>query len=114
MKKCWETQPQDRPSFAELVKMLNKLLQTPKDRPPAPPPRTETPSAGTHILYLIKPLAPLPRTGIPTSGSGKQGTKFSRKISITNSDLNRPCFAWRPYGKSGLFKTELVIIVVTL
>ncbi len=29
---------------------------------------------------------------------------------ITNSDLNRPCFAWRPYGKSGLFKTELVIV----
>ena len=28
---------------------------------------------------------------------------------ITNSDLNRPCFVWRPYGKSGLFKTELVI-----
>ncbi len=30
-------------------------------------------------------------------------------LSITNSDLNRPCFLWRPYGKSGLFKTELVI-----
>ena len=30
-------------------------------------------------------------------------------LVITNSDLNRPCFAWRPYGKSGLFKTELVI-----
>ncbi len=29
---------------------------------------------------------------------------------ITNSDLNRPCFAWHPYGKSGLFKTELVIV----
>ncbi len=29
---------------------------------------------------------------------------------ITNSDLNRPCFAWHPYEKSGLFKTELVII----
>ncbi len=29
--------------------------------------------------------------------------------TITNSDLNRPCFAWHPYGKSGLFKTELVI-----
>ncbi len=29
---------------------------------------------------------------------------------ITNSDLNKPCFAWRPYGKSGLFKTELVIV----
>ncbi len=28
---------------------------------------------------------------------------------ITNSDLERPCFAWHPYGKSGLFKTELVI-----
>ncbi len=25
---------------------------------------------------------------------------------ITNSDLNRPCFAWHPYGKSGLFKTD--------
>ena len=29
--------------------------------------------------------------------------------AITNSDLNRPCFAWHTYGKSGLFKTELVI-----
>ncbi len=29
--------------------------------------------------------------------------------TITNSELNRPCFAWHPYGKSGLFKTELVI-----
>ncbi len=33
--------------------------------------------------------------------------------TITNSDLNRPCFAWQPYGKSGLFKTELVIAVIT-
>ncbi len=31
--------------------------------------------------------------------------------TITNSDLNRPCFAWHPNGKSGLFKTELVIVV---
>ncbi len=29
--------------------------------------------------------------------------------TMTNSDLNRPCFAWHPYGKLGLFKTELVI-----
>ncbi len=29
--------------------------------------------------------------------------------TITNSDLNSPCFAWHPYGKLGLFKTELVI-----
>ena len=29
--------------------------------------------------------------------------------TITNSDLNRPCFAWHLYGKLGLFKTELVI-----
>ena len=28
---------------------------------------------------------------------------------ITNSGLNRPGFAWHPYGKLGLFKTELVI-----
>ncbi len=34
--------------------------------------------------------------------------------TITNSDLNRPCFAWHPYGKSGLFKTELVILVYML
>ncbi len=27
--------------------------------------------------------------------------------TITNSDLNRPCFAWHTYWKSGLFKTEL-------
>ncbi len=41
----------------------------------------------------------------------------SGKTTITNSDLNRPCFAWHPYGKSGLFKTELVIkfyIIITL
>ncbi len=31
-------------------------------------------------------------------------------LTITNSGLNRPWFAWRPYGKSGLFKTELVIV----
>ncbi len=31
--------------------------------------------------------------------------------TITNSDLNRPCFAWHPYGKSGLFKTEILIVV---
>ena len=30
--------------------------------------------------------------------------------AITNSDLNSPCFAWCPYGKLGLFKTELVIV----
>ncbi len=34
-----------------------------------------------------------------------------KKGTITNSDLNRPCFAWHPYGKSGLFKTELVIVL---
>ena len=28
-------------------------------------------------------------------------------VTITNSDLNRPCCAWHPYRKSGLFKTEL-------
>ena len=33
-------------------------------------------------------------------------------FAITNSDLNRPCFAWHPYGKSGLFKTELVIVLI--
>ena len=31
-------------------------------------------------------------------------------FTIPNSDLNRPCFVWHPYGKSGLFKTELVIL----
>ncbi len=30
-------------------------------------------------------------------------------IAITNSVLNSPCFAWHPYGKLELFKTELVI-----
>ncbi len=30
-------------------------------------------------------------------------------LTITNSDLNSPCSAWHPYGKLGLFKTELVI-----
>ena len=29
--------------------------------------------------------------------------------AITNSVLNSPCFAWHPYGKLELFKTELVI-----
>ncbi len=32
--------------------------------------------------------------------------------AITNSDLNRPCFALRPYGKS--FKTELVIVKLAI
>ncbi len=30
-------------------------------------------------------------------------------VTITNSDLNSPCFVWHPYGKLGLFKIELVI-----
>ncbi len=29
--------------------------------------------------------------------------------TITNSVLNSPSFAWHPYGKLELFKTELVI-----
>ncbi len=29
-----------------------------------------------------------------------------KHMAITNSDLNSPCFAWHPYGKRGLFKTE--------
>ena len=33
-------------------------------------------------------------------------------VIITNSDLNRPCFAWHLYGKLGLFKTELVIVSI--
>ncbi len=37
-------------------------------------------------------------------------TYRKNQTTITNSDLNRPCFAWHPYGKSDLFKTELVII----
>ncbi len=32
--------------------------------------------------------------------------------SITNSVLNSSCFAWHPYGKRELFKTELVIVHV--
>ncbi len=36
------------------------------------------------------------------------GTRKSH--TITHSDLNRPYFAWHPYGKAGLFKTELVIV----
>ncbi len=39
-------------------------------------------------------------------------SKFSQpERIITNSDLNRPCFAWHPYGKSRLFKIELVIVL---
>ncbi len=30
-------------------------------------------------------------------------------MAITNSVLNSSCFAWHPYGKLELFKTELVI-----
>ncbi len=30
-------------------------------------------------------------------------------MTITYSDLSSPCFTWHPYGKLGLFKTELVI-----
>ncbi len=33
--------------------------------------------------------------------------------AIVNSDLNSPCFAWHPYRKLGLFKTELVIVNCT-
>ncbi len=32
--------------------------------------------------------------------------------TITFSDLNRPCFAWHPYGKLRLFKTELVVVML--
>ncbi len=39
-----------------------------------------------HIKYIEQPVA-----------------------TITNSVLNSPCFAWHPYGKLELFKTELVI-----
>ena len=37
---------------------------------------------------------------------------INKYLTITNSDLTKPCFAWHPYGKLGLFKTELVIIQV--
>ncbi len=33
-------------------------------------------------------------------------------VTITNSVLNSPCFAWHPYGKLELFKTELVILLL--
>ncbi len=36
--------------------------------------------------------------------------KDMETLAITNTDLNRPCFAWHPYGKLGLCKTELVIV----
>ncbi len=42
---------------------------------------------------------------------GKECTDLRYNSIITNSDLNRPCFAWHPYGKLGLFKTELVIVL---
>ncbi len=28
------------------------------------------------------------------------------KATITNSDINSPCFSWHPCGKLGLLKTE--------
>ena len=61
-----------------------------------------------HILYVTR--------GGKISKKGQNWSMEFLKnnhmvnITITNSDLNRPCFAWRPYGKSGLFKTELVIV----
>ncbi len=50
----------------------------------------------------------------PVLGCRNQAVSYSTqfqssKWTITNSDLNRPCFAWRPNGKSVLFKTDLVI-----
>ncbi len=40
-------------------------------------------------------------------------TKVKASIGpITNSVLNSHCFAWHPYGKLELFKTELVITTV--
>ncbi len=42
-------------------------------------------------------------------GSIRDKSPFNINVFITNSDLNRPCFAWHPYWKPGLFKTELVI-----
>ncbi len=48
---------------------------------------------------------------IPKTCTPIQVLPPAKSFVITNSDLNRPCFAWHPYGKSGLFKTELVIVV---
>ncbi len=39
---------------------------------------------------------------------------YNRHITIINSHLNSPCFAWHAYGKLGLFKTELVIVIYLL
>ncbi len=36
--------------------------------------------------------------------------QFTGLTPITYSDLSSPCFAWHPYGKLVLFKTELVIV----
>ncbi len=33
------------------------------------------------------------------------------KQTITNSDLDSPCFEWRPCGKLGLLKTESVLVI---
>ncbi len=48
---------------------------------------------------------------IPEDSRHTEYTNFRHTVlhPITNSDLNRPCFAWHPNGKSGLFKTESVI-----
>ncbi len=45
------------------------------------------------------------RSLVRNSGNFFSTYKVSILCFITNSDLNRPCFAWHPYGKSGLFKT---------
>ena len=57
--------------------------------------------------------------GIRSGGRGVQTCDWMKSIQelmlklyacpITNSVLNSPCFAWHPYGKLELFKTELVI-----
>ncbi len=66
------------------------------DQNPAIDPKYRVPQvSGTHKAVDLWPMTL---------------TFDSQNDTITNSVLNSPCFAWHPYGKLELFKTELVII----
>ncbi len=62
-----------------------------------------------HQASSREHLTPVPAKREKSSVHITQAQSQQGMLVITNSDLNRPCFAWNPYGKSGLFKTELVI-----
>ena len=60
MRKCWHTLPEDRPTFRELVGMMENLLECRRpDQPPRPKetlpvsPKTPTTPEGTVFKILL-------------------------------------------------------------